>query len=171
MSLVDAQGVEKVVNVLKADALRLRLAETEDARAIFQWRNHPLVRINSSNEQKISWEEHQKWFEKRLTKNDGPILIGEVNGKPLGVVRFDISNHEATVSIYLVPESGFKGWGGCFLDQAESWLRQYHPEVAMLHAQVLPNNEPSQKLFSKLNYTLSTSQAQLTFTKVMETCT
>lgn len=171
MALVDGRGAEKVAPVLMAHALQLRLAEAEDARAIFQWRNHPAVRNHSGNTQEISWDEHRQWFEKRLTTNSGPILIGEFNDKPVGVVRFDISNHEAAVSVYLVPESGFKGWGGCLLDQSEHWLRQHHPEVLTLHAYVLPNNEPSKKLFAKLNYTLNVSQAQLEFAKDLEACT
>jgi RimJ/RimL family protein N-acetyltransferase len=42
--------------------------------------------------------------------------------------------------------------------------------VTTLHAQVLPNNEPSKKLFSKLNYTLFARQAQLEFVKDVEAC-
>lgn len=171
LTLVDGLGVEKVASRLKAQAIQMRLAEAKDARAIFHWRNHPSVRNNSGNTQEISWDEHRQWFEQRLLKDSGPILIGEINGKALGVVRFDISNHEAMVSIYLVPDLGLRGWGGCLLDQAETWMRQHHPEVVKLHAQVLPNNEPSKKMFDKLNYNLTASTPQLEFVKDMEACT
>jgi UDP-2,4-diacetamido-2,4,6-trideoxy-beta-L-altropyranose hydrolase len=171
MALVDGRGAERVATVPMAHAMQLRLAEAEDARAIFQWRNHPLVRNHSVDTQEISWDEHRQWFEHHLKKNIGPILIGEFKNKPVGVVRFDISNQEATVSIYLVPESGFKGWGGCLLEQAEHWLRQHHPEVLTLHAHVLPNNEPSKKLFAKLKYTLNANQAIFEFAKDLEACT
>ncbi len=171
MALVDGRGIDKVANILKAHAIQIRLAEAKDAHAIFQWRNHPWVKNHSGNKQEIDWDEHRQWFEQRLLKNSGPILIGEINDKAVGVVRFDISNDEASVSIYLVPDAGFKGWGGCLLNQAESWLRQHHPEVAKLHAQVMPNNEASKKLFAKLSYTSTISKAQLEFVKDLEAYT
>ena len=130
-----------------------------------------MVTGHFSNTQEISWGEHRQWFEQRLLNNSGPILIGEINSQALGVVRFDISNHEAMVSIYLVPDLGLRGWGGCLLDQAETWMRQHHPEVVKLHAQVLPNNEPSKKIFDKLNYNLTASTPQLEFVKDLEACT
>ena len=169
MKLVDGRGASKVATVLRAKSLHVRLAEAQDASAIFQWRNHQLIKDHSGNNQEISWDEHRQWFEQRL-KNGDPILIGELDEDPVGVVRFDISNHQATVSVYLVPESGFNGWGGALLIQSESWLRKHHPRVATLHAQVLPNNEPSKKLFAKLNYTLTANQPKFEFVKNVEAC-
>jgi UDP-2,4-diacetamido-2,4,6-trideoxy-beta-L-altropyranose hydrolase len=171
MTLVDGRGTDKVANKLKGQAIQMRLAEAKDAQAIFNWRNHRLVRNHSGNTQEINWEEHRKWFEQRLSDTSGPILIGEVNSQPVGVVRFDIANQEAKVSIYLVPESGIRGWGGCLLEQAENWLRQHYPEVVKLHAQVLTNNEPSKKLFDRLNYNMTASTPQLEFVKELEACT
>jgi UDP-2,4-diacetamido-2,4,6-trideoxy-beta-L-altropyranose hydrolase len=170
MALVDGKGTVRVAIALHAQALRMRMAEAQDARNIFSWRNHPLVRRNSVNAQEISWSEHSQWYEQQLENSNRPILIGEIDTKPVGVVRFDISINEAEVSIYLVPDSEFKGWGGCLLDQAEVWLRHHYPEVTTLHAQVLPNNEPSKKLFTKLNYTLFARQDQLEFVKDVEAC-
>ena len=169
-ALVDGEGVEKVATVIKRNRLSMRLAESRDISNIFQWRNHYLVRNNSTNSREISWEDHCQWFEKRLSKNGDPILIGEVNDKPVGVVRFDIGRNDAEVSIYLVPESGFKGWGSYLLEEAENWLRHNHPEVATLHAQVLPHNRPSQKLFARLNYNLCVNGEQFEFLKTMEVC-
>ena len=105
-----------------------------------------------------------------MSRKSGPMLIGEINSQPVGVVRFDIANQEAKVSIYLVPESGIRGWGGCLLEQAENWLRQHYPEVVKLYAQVLPNNEPSKKLFDRLNYNMTASTPQLEFVKELEAC-
>jgi RimJ/RimL family protein N-acetyltransferase len=170
IAMVDGRGTGKVANKLKALVVQMRLAEAKDAQAIFNWRNHPLVRNYSDNTQEINWEEHCEWFEQRLSDNSSPILIGEVNNQALGVVRFDISKQDAMVSIYLVPDSSLKGWGACLLEQAENWLRQYHPGVVKLHAQVLPNNEPSKKLFDKLNYNLAASMPQFKFVKELEVC-
>jgi RimJ/RimL family protein N-acetyltransferase len=43
--------------------------------------------------------------------------------------------------------------------------------VVKLHAQVLPNNEPSKKLFDRLNYNMTASMPQFEFEKELEVCT
>jgi len=170
MALVDGRGTDKVAIKLKGQAIQMRLAEAKDAQAIFDWRNHPSVRKHSGNPVEISWDEHRQWIEMRMSRKSGPMLIGEINSQPVGVVRFDIANQEAKVSIYLVPESGIRGWGGCLLEQAENWLRQHYPEVVKLYAQVLPNNEPSKKLFDRLNYNMTASTPQFEYVKELEAC-
>ena len=100
----------------------------------------------------------------------GPVLIGEVKGTPVGVVRFDIHKSSAEVSIYLVPDSDSKGWGSLLLKKSESWLQMQYPEVLCLHAKVLPDNIPSIKLFSKLNYIAKEQTSHVEFLKLVETC-
>ncbi|MEI6470730.1 MAG: GNAT family N-acetyltransferase, partial [Betaproteobacteria bacterium] len=163
--MVDGLGVIRVASALKIHNLQLRLVELLDAKNIFQWRNHPLVRKNSTNHGVINWEEHSEWFNKRLNNLDGPLLIGEIENKPVGVVRFDISKSNAEVSIFLVPDIHMKGIGGYLLEKAEMWLSVNFPNIRKLHAKVLSNNEPSKRLFEKLNYSLSESKESFEFSK------
>ena len=37
-----------------------------DCKDIWLWRNNQIVRINSFNDQKIEWSDHQNWFNKSL---------------------------------------------------------------------------------------------------------
>ena len=170
-TLVDGTGVIQVLAVLKARMLHIRLANIHDSQHIFNWRNHLQIRSISSHSQEISWSDHTQWFDKRLRSEHGPLLIGEIRHQPIGVVRFDIHQSSAEVSIYLVPDSGLKGWGSLLLSHAESWLRRQFPQVLTLHAKVLPNNEPSQKMFAKLNYVSIETHTPLEFVKAVETCT
>jgi RimJ/RimL family protein N-acetyltransferase len=160
-----------VLAVLKAQLLHIRLANIHDSQNIFNWRNHLQIRSISSHSQEISWSDHTQWFDKRLRSEHGPLLIGEIRHQPIGVVRFDIHESSAEVSIYLVPDSGLKGWGSLLLSHAESWLRRQFPQVLTLHAKVLPNNEPSQKMFAKLNYVAIETHTPLEYVKAVETCT
>jgi len=169
VALVDGKGASKTVAAIKAHMLQIRMANAHDAQNIYKWRNHPQIRKNSLSTEEISWTSHQRWFEERLNDKHGPILIGEVKGTPVGVVRFDIHQSDAEVSIYLVPESGFKGWGGVLLMKSESWLRLKYPKVLRLHANVLPDNSSSIKLFSKQNYVVDAHTSPMEFMKNMET--
>lgn len=170
-AFVDGAGVCQVLAVLKAQMLHIRLANIHDSPHIFNWRNHPQIRSISSNAQAISWSDHTQWFDKRLRSEHGPLLIGEIRGQAIGVVRFDIHESSAEVSIYLVPDSGLKGWGSLLLIHAESWLQRHFPQIVTLQAKVLPDNEPSKKMFAKLNYVAIETHTPLEYVKAVETCT
>ena len=132
---------------------------------IFTWRNHPNIRHNSRSTDEISWAEHEKWFDHRSGKADQPILIGEINTEPVGVVRFDIDDDIAEVSIYLVPDSGKSGLGRILLSQAECWLKKHHPNLMAIRAKVLSQNIPSKKLFQSLQYVPKSDASQIEFVK------
>jgi RimJ/RimL family protein N-acetyltransferase len=170
-ALVDGTGVCQVLAVLKAQLLHIRLANIHDSPHIFNWRNHPQIRSISSHSQEISWSDHTQWFDNRLRSDHGPLLIGEIRDQAIGVVRFDIYESSAEVSIYLVPDSGLKGWGSLLLSHAEFWLQRHFPQVVTLHAKVLPDNEPSKKMFTKLNYVAIETHTPLEYVKAVETCT
>jgi RimJ/RimL family protein N-acetyltransferase len=170
-AFVDGTGVCQVLAVLKAQMLHIRLANIHDSPHIFNWRNHPQIRSISSNTKEISWSDHTQWFDNRLRSDHGPLLIGEIRDQAIGVVRFDIYESSAEVSIYLVPDSGLKGWGSLLLSHAESWLQRHFPQVVTLHAKVLPDNEPSKKMFAKLNYVAIETHSPLEYVKAVETCT
>ena len=169
-TLVDGSGSTKTAAAIKEYMLHIRLANSQDERNIFEWRNHPHIRNHSKDKDEISWSSHQQWFQERLNGKRGPVLIGEVKGTAVGVVRFDIQQSDAEVSIYLVPDSNFKGWGSLLLKKSESWLRQHYPSVLTLHAKVLPDNSPSIQLFSKLNYIANEQTSPLEFLKLVESC-
>jgi RimJ/RimL family protein N-acetyltransferase len=163
--LVDGNGSHQVAGLLFQQAIQMRLANANDSQDIFSWRNHPTIRHHSISEKEIDWADHEKWFANRCGHPNHPILIGEVKGQAVGVVRFDIRDCVAEVSIYRVPDSGHRGIGHPLLLEAETWLKRNHPEVVALHAQVLQENEPSKKLFEKLHYAKHIDAAHIEFVK------
>jgi RimJ/RimL family protein N-acetyltransferase len=80
------------------------------------------------------------------------MLIGERGGEPVGVVRFDVDDGVAVVSIYLAPGHSGKGDGGKLLLAAEAWLAQEVPRVQTVAADVRPGNEASAKMFMRCGY-------------------
>jgi len=125
---------------------------------LFEWRNHPTVRAASRDPDVIKWENHQKWFASVLTSPDRLLLIGEREGMPVGVVRFDIQDDEAEVSIYLVPGIKQSGQGRELLQRTECWLADSRPEVCKIRAQVLGGNERSQRLFIGMGYQVESTR-------------
>ena len=64
-------------------------AKSCHSETIWEWRNDPITRKMSVNSEKVSWEEHTSWYEKFLLDKCRKLYVGEEEGIPIGVVRFD----------------------------------------------------------------------------------
>jgi UDP-2,4-diacetamido-2,4,6-trideoxy-beta-L-altropyranose hydrolase len=158
MNVVDGRGARRVVHAMGAGGVVVRLATPADTRCIFEWRNHPQIRAASHNSSIIDWETHSSWFNAILTDPARLLLIGEQAGNPVGVVRFDIADDTAAVSIYRIPERSRPGTGQELLASAEAWLGRERPAVRTLVAEVLGGNRPSHRLFTASGYMAATTR-------------
>jgi UDP-2,4-diacetamido-2,4,6-trideoxy-beta-L-altropyranose hydrolase len=154
MRAVDGQGVLRVATIMGCTDIVIRLAIQSDAEMLFQCRNHPEIRKFSSNQELITWDDHQRWFGNALSTNKHLFLIGERAGLPMGVVRFDISGSRADISIYLVPEVKESGIGRELMFRAEEFLSQNRPEISLIHAHILGDNQRSINFFIGAGYKL-----------------
>jgi len=147
MTLVDGDGARRVAKVMLQRPLRVRPARPEDAERVYQWRNAEPTRRHARDPRPFSLEEHRQWFGQSLANADRILLIGESDGGPLGVLRYDIAQGVATVSIYLDPARHGLGYGPSLLTCAERWLRRFRPEVNRLRAEIRPENARSRSAF------------------------
>jgi len=150
MQAVDGRGVLRVVAGMGRGGIVMRTAMADDSERLFAWRNDPAIRAVSRNSDFINWEDHSRWFASLLNDPNRVLLIGQRDGVPIGVVRFDIQNHQAAVSIYLVP--GITGCGRDLLRSAEIWFAQNRRDINVLRADVLGGNERSHQLFLSSGY-------------------
>ena len=116
------------------------------------WRNHSSIRAVSRNPDPIEMPTHEAWLSAVLSDPDRVLLIGEYQGKAIGVVRFDVCAEEAEVSIYLVPGHQGEGFGSELLSAAEQWLAEHRSNVLSIKAEVLDSNHPAHRLFRKCGY-------------------
>ena len=154
MKMVDGRGVLRLVGKMSVGGITVRKALETDSELIFAWRNHSTIKSMSRNSNLISWQEHHQWFSSVINDLNRPILIGELNDCPVGVVRFDIKKNQAEVSIYVNPKEHNLGRGRELLQSAENWLSTYYLEVNSIFAQVLGENNRSHRLFVHANYEL-----------------
>jgi UDP-2,4-diacetamido-2,4,6-trideoxy-beta-L-altropyranose hydrolase len=152
MRSVDGLGVMRVVSNLEISGIEMRSAVKEDARNLFEWRNHEFIRTASRSSQSIEWTEHQAWFNEILTCPDSSLLIGTLNESKIGVVRYDYVGNEAEISIYLNPELLGSGFGAGLLKSAEHWLRLHKHDIKSVVAYVLGHNVRSAKFFTSAGY-------------------
>jgi UDP-2,4-diacetamido-2,4,6-trideoxy-beta-L-altropyranose hydrolase len=156
MKLVNGGGSQRVAGLMGASHIKIKRAVEADSKNLFKWRNNPKIRKASKNSDPITWEGHQRWFDAVLTDKNCELIIGTLGNKVVGVIRFDIKDDASEVSIYLVPEGGFSGYGRSLLLSAEQWLRQNRPEIKIIKASVLGENETSKNLFLNSGYRTTT---------------
>jgi RimJ/RimL family protein N-acetyltransferase len=91
--------------------LTLRAAAAADARLLFEWRNDPLTRSNSLETGLVPWEEHLRWLTASLARSDRRLLVAELEGVPVGTVRFDQHADACEVSWTVAPAQRGRGLG------------------------------------------------------------
>jgi UDP-2,4-diacetamido-2,4,6-trideoxy-beta-L-altropyranose hydrolase len=150
--LVDGKGAERLVTILLRPRVTMRAATALDCESIWRWRNADFVLQGSKTPDPVSWPDHRAWFEGVLNDSSRRMLIGEVDGEPVGVLRFDLVEDEATTSLYLTAQGRGRGIGPELLIQGQIWLRSNAPHVVRTKAEIRSTNEASVEAFKAARY-------------------
>ena len=160
LKMTDARGAGRVAELLIPKAMQVRQATSNDARMIYEWRTAPEVLGASRKTSSFSFEEHSAWLERVLQDPQRLLMIGLHEGREVGVVRFDIDNGRADVSIFLASEAIGTGLGRALLAAGEAMLRHAHPQVTRVDAWVNADNPRSFQLFQHNGYTHQISRLE-----------
>lgn len=150
--MVDGQGMARVLQALGCCRVRVRPATAADSQDLWRWRNHPRIRAVSRHTAEIDWDTHQRWLTATLANPDRLLLVGELDGAPVGVVRLDRAGDRAEVSIYRVPEDTRPELGRELLQAAVRFAAGHFPTVQQLEAEVLADNQASHRLFTQAGF-------------------
>ena len=141
-------------------------AKSCHSKILWEWRNDPITRKMSKNNEKISWEDHSCWYEKVLLNKSRKLYLGEQRGIPIGVVRFDKWDEKEYVygvNINISPPMRGKGFGKRLISYG---IRRFLKEVdncKFIRAEVKKNNESSNKLFKSCGFTLINDDSEINF--------
>jgi UDP-2,4-diacetamido-2,4,6-trideoxy-beta-L-altropyranose hydrolase len=152
MELVDGLGLQRVLHSFSLPLLGLRAATLEDCQRVYDWRNDPQTRSVSHNAQPIPYGTHAQWFSQALDNPSRILLIGLAEGQAVGVLRYDLGERKAIVSINLAPERRGQGLGAPLLRQGSLWMQEHQPGVREIHAEILAGNDASQAIFVDAGY-------------------
>ena len=150
--IVDGKGLYRVLCVLAPIKISLRQATLNDCDSIYQWRNAEETRRYIFDSKPIPIEIHRQWFHRSLRNPSRLIFVAEVDGKAVGILRYDFVKDEAVVSIYLVPGEHVAGTGTAIINKGSGWLREKHPGIKAVRAEILPQNIASKKAFMVAGY-------------------
>lgn len=153
-ALCDGHGADRVAAKLARDGpevMHLRPAVADDSFAIWAWRNDPLTRRMAEAEGVVRLADHQRWFAAALRKQERRLLVAEIAGEPVGMVRFDLAGGEATVSINVAPAWRGNSLGGKLLKEGiERYAKEGRAE--RLVARVRLDNQASQAIFLRSGF-------------------
>lgn len=155
LNFVKPKGVNDVALFLLENEISLKNTSIDDMEKLFLWRNHIDIRNISKSKNKIDFESHKIWFMKVLNDPSKHLFIAydNIEKAEVGVLRFDVVDKIAEISIYLNPDKKHaSGLGTKILKSGENWLLE-NTDTEMIKAIVLSENKISKRFFEKNNYT------------------
>jgi UDP-2,4-diacetamido-2,4,6-trideoxy-beta-L-altropyranose hydrolase len=146
--LVDGRGAERVAVAMSAETVQLRDATEDDAAAAHLWRNDPRTLLHSRHTEPVSWHSHLAWWHSTLHDTRVRLLIACCGRRACGVLRLDIRDLQAEVSIYLDPELSGLGLGQSMLRAVQRWASTHASHIGQLVADVHLDNIASRRAFA-----------------------
>jgi RimJ/RimL family protein N-acetyltransferase len=144
--------------LLRDSAMILRRARSADAHMAWEWRNAESTRRHSFDSAPIPLDGHLSWWQAALDSHQRILLIGEVAGLPVGVLRFDLDGVVGTVSIYLDPQLTGQGLGPVLLRAGTAWVQHNLRDAQRIEAFIKPQNRASVKAFIQAGFTEENSR-------------
>lgn len=131
----------------------IRKVNLSDMRNVYELSNQDYVRKYSINRNSIDWNDHVKWFNDVIRRNDIIFYVAyEKINSFIGQVRFQIQSSSATVSISVTPGFLGKGVSAILLGECIIRLRNDKSEISNVIAFISNENLPSIRLFEKCGF-------------------
>lgn len=143
-----ALAVHSPTKARDGKSVSMRLARAEDMEIMFEWQTHPETRRFARNPEPPTRVEHEAWFERKMADADCEMLMILHEGRDAGIFRLDrLKNGAQEVTIVVAPMLWGRGIGSAALEFANGfWPHE------TLHAEILPGNEVSLRMFSAAGY-------------------
>lgn len=138
----------------------IRRADPTDAIDVLIWRNDPTTRAMSKDGAIVKTAPHLAWFAKAIEDPARLLLIGEAEGRKVGMVRFDFSGEGWLANINVAPDCRGQGWGNRLLFESISFLDEEKGASKIL-AEVNADNLPSLRIFEKCGFSIDGRDGRL----------
>tara|TARA_B110000114_G_C14808615_1_gene283773 strand:- start:39 stop:494 length:456 start_codon:yes stop_codon:yes gene_type:complete len=134
--------------------LKLRNLNQNDNDLLFKWANLKSVIKNSIRKKKLKKKNHNYWFDKQLKLTENITKIITLEDVPIGVVRLDKKKGNYYINYLIAPKFRKKGYGYRSLKFFLLLLKRKTKNLQII-ALVKKDNDPSIKIFDKLNFKFS----------------
>jgi RimJ/RimL family protein N-acetyltransferase len=132
--------------------ITFRPATVNDCDLYFEWVNDDLVRKNSFNSDKILYDTHKNWFNKKISSPKCKMIIAECDGVPIGQIRLDFENDKVCIDISVDKKHRRIGLGAKMLSQIGPYLQSAGIYGHLLTGSVKSENKASRKAFESAGF-------------------
>lgn len=132
--------------------LILRPVKESDCDLLFEWVNDGEVRQRSFKTDSVLYDDHKKWFNKKLCSNLNYIFIICVDEKLVGQIRIDIENNEGIIDYSVDKNYRGQGYGSKALEKIICVIKEQEIKVDKLIGKVKFDNLKSRKAFERAGY-------------------
>lgn len=142
---------------LPAPPFYLRPAHLSDSSQLLAWTNDPSVRQHSFNPNPVARTQHDQWFATRLADKNSLLLLAEdgTKGQPVGLIRFQIEDDQATLSYLLDAAYRGRGLAASLLLAGTRAVILAFPGLRQIVGYVQQSNVASIKAFQRAGYTIT----------------
>lgn len=155
-ALCDGRGLQRLALAMLApvagsgSTVTLRLARPDDSARMLAWQALPGVRRYARTPAVPGRSEHEAWMARVLADPARWLMLIELDGRPVGILRLDeVAWRQFEVSILVDPACHGRGVASRALALAARLCRG-----AILLAEVDPANAPSRALFARAGYVM-----------------
>jgi RimJ/RimL family protein N-acetyltransferase len=134
-------------------SLTLREASKADVEITFKWAKDPNVRKYAISQDDITWDKHQKWFDRKIKDSNCFYFLAAYEDELVGSFRLDMDlDGVAIISYLLDPAFHGRGLGKLLLEEGINRAKTFK-NIGYLIGFVIEENRASVHLFQKLNFT------------------
>lgn len=134
---------------IDSENLFLRPAQVNDMLLLFQWANDETVRKNAFHTEKITLEEHSKWFTNLLQDDNQRQYLLISDKEPVGQIRISLEGYTGIISYSIAPEKRGLGYGKAMIRLLQQQVEKEVPHIKTLVAKVKPSNISSVHCFKQ----------------------
>jgi len=135
--------------------IMLRKAGADDAKRVYQLSSDPLVRANSFDSDAFPYEEHIRWFNKKISDQSFLLLLGFYKDAFVGQVKFSIEDDHTIIGISVTESFMGRGAAKILIENGIARFLKIFPEIKTIKAYIKKENIPSIKLFEKCAFQFS----------------
>lgn len=132
--------------------IQIRRVVSDDKDITYQWATDKVTRENSFNTGAIDYATHSAWFDRKLESEWAVYYICEVSGIRAGLVRFDLSESDATIGILIDEDFRGRGLAPLFIKKCCTEFREYFQ--VPIFAYIKEENKASVASFVKADFAL-----------------
>lgn len=137
---------------------------------VFEWANDEITRQNAFNTNQIPYEEHVKWYKKKIVETDTLFYICMQDDISVGQLRVELDGNKAVISYSVDKKHRGKGYGKKIIRYAGEIVRQYCNTMSKkieLVGKVKLSNTASQRCFLAEGYKKNILNDYIEFTKIV----